>query len=373
MIDRIRRLAAITLAVIVAVMFLTGCASDLKNEDSANGAETNESYEKAIINMAEQNMRVQPGESVLVVTDVPDNERWNNFDSQTEDMIQRAVFAQKVYEILQKNLPENQLELVSFYATGRSGVEPPEYVAQKMMEHDVVFIITTFSLTHTNARQEANDAGTRIASMPLIMAEMFGENGPMAVDYNEVAAESERLAAIIDNGKQVRLETSSGTSLTFSIEGRAAAADTGLITEKGDFGNLPSGEACTAPVEGTAEGTLVISAGWHSGLSEDMIFTFEKGLVTKVEKGGQVGDYYRELLFSSDSPEDRRNLAELGIGTNPKATQIDNVLEAEKIKGTVHIALGDSSHLGGNVASDFHDDFILNNPRLYIDDVLVEL
>ena len=40
-----------------------------------------------------------------------------------------------------------------------------------------------------------------------------------------------------------------------------------------------------------------------------------------------------------------RNIAELGIGTNDRATRPDNILEAEKILGTIHIALGDNSRV----------------------------
>ena len=60
-------------------------------------------------------------------------------------------------------------------------------------------------------------------------------------------------------------------------------------------------------------------------------------------------------------------MAELGIGTNPNASRPDNVLEAEKIKGTVHIAIGDNSHMGGKVESDLHEDFIQPDAELVLD------
>jgi len=58
------------------------------------------------------------------------------------------------------------------------------------------------------------------------------------------------------------------------------------------------------------------------------------------------------------------NVAELGIGTNDKATRPDNILETEKILGTVHIALGDNAGFGGTVAVPFHQDFIFYGPTL---------
>ena len=67
----------------------------------------------------------------------------------------------------------------------------------------------------------------------------------------------------------------------------------------------------------------------------------------------------------------RRNLAELGIGTNPKAQSVESLLEAEKIKGTVHIAIGDNLHIGGVISADVHQDFVLWEPDLSLDGRLV--
>ena len=67
----------------------------------------------------------------------------------------------------------------------------------------------------------------------------------------------------------------------------------------------------------------------------------------------------------------RRNLAELGIGTNPKAASVESTLEAEKIKGTVHIAIGDNSHIGSSVEADLHEDFVVWAPDLFLDGELV--
>jgi leucyl aminopeptidase (aminopeptidase T) len=59
-----------------------------------------------------------------------------------------------------------------------------------------------------------------------------------------------------------------------------------------------------------------------------------------------------------------RNIAELGIGTNDKASRPDNVLEAEKILGTIHIALGDNTGFGGTVSAPFHEDYVFYQPTL---------
>src|SRR6185369_11405562 len=60
-----------------------------------------------------------------------------------------------------------------------------------------------------------------------------------------------------------------------------------------------------------------------------------------------------------------RNIAELGIGTNDQASRPGNILEAEKILGTVHIALGDNSGFGGTVSTPFHEDYVFYSPTLH--------
>lgn len=51
------------------------------------------------------------------------------------------------------------------------------------------------------------------------------------------------------------------------------------------------------------------------------------------------------------------------IGTNPNAKIPNNILESEKIKGTVHLGIGDNLHMSGKVSSDIHQDFIIPNAR----------
>jgi len=105
-----------------------------------------------------------------------------------------------------------------------------------------------------------------------------------------------------------------------------------------------------------------------------MIFVFKDGLVIEVVGGGKVGDEFREMLSCRKSEEpylSRRNCAEQGIGMNPNARRPDNVLEAEKIRETVHIAIGDSSHMGGRVTADLHQDFVIPKPTLKFDGKII--
>jgi aminopeptidase len=104
-----------------------------------------------------------------------------------------------------------------------------------------------------------------------------------------------------------------------------------------------------------------------------MTIYFSGGLVCDIEGGGKVGEEFRRLLElpAPGRQTARRSLAELGIGTNPKARSVETILEGEKIRGTVHIAIGDNIHMGGLVSADLHQDFVIWEPDLSLDGRMV--
>ncbi|CEP66305.1 Uncharacterized [Moorella glycerini] len=64
-------------------------------------------------------------------------------------------------------------------------------------------------------------------------------------------------------------------------------------------------------------------------------------------------------------------MAELGIGTNDRARVSGNILEDEKVYGTVHLAFGDNTTFGGTVRAGVHIDGVIMAPDLYLDGKLV--
>ncbi len=61
------------------------------------------------------------------------------------------------------------------------------------------------------------------------------------------------------------------------------------------------------------------------------------------------------------------NIAELGIGTNPKAVITGSTLEDEKVKGTCHLALGNNIGFGGKIDVPVHIDGVIKKPTIFID------
>jgi leucyl aminopeptidase (aminopeptidase T) len=327
--------------------------------------------EEGVLSMLRVNMGLKEGERLLVVADPPTLAHWQEKEpSALQTQLERSMLAKMVAQTAEGAFPECAVEFYAYPSVGQHGREPGEMMAAKMLEADVLIAIVNYSLSHTNARAAATKGGTRIASMPGFEARMFHPGGPMSVDYQQVADDTKKLAQLVTAAERATVRSPSGTDITFSLAGREGGMDTGLCSERAAWSNLPAGETYAAPVEGTAEGVIVVPAGWYPDLREDMALHFEEGLVVRLEGGGKVGDKFRGLLQLGSEEEVyrlRRNLAELGIGTNPNAKQPDNVLEAEKIKGTVHLAIGDSSHMGGKVVADLHEDFVIPQPDLLLD------
>ena len=136
------------------------------------------------------------------------------------------------------------------------------------------------------------------------------------------------------------------------------------------MGNLPAGEAFIAPVEGTATGTVVIDAASmfpEAPLGPPMRIRVRDGLAADVDGSGAA---QLEAVFA-DLGDAARNLAELGIGTNPAARLSGNILESEKVAGTAHVALGASRHIGGTVDVPFHQDGVVARPTIRVDGCVI--
>ncbi|KAF0177850.1 MAG: aminopeptidase [Nitrospirae bacterium] len=225
---------------------------------------------------------------------------------------------------------------------------------------DAVIALANYSTSHTRFRELLTRvSGARYASMPLFDVSMFG--GPMSVDWKALASRTRAIAKMVNNAELVEITTPDGSHLKLSKKGRKALPDTGMLTKPGAFSNLPAGEVFFAPVEGCAEGKLVLRWGPTQVLGSPITLIISEGKVRDVVGNDPYADVLRATLAERD---ENRNIAELGIGTNDRAKRPDNILEAEKILGTVHVALGDNSSFGGVVKTPYHQDFVFFKPTV---------
>jgi len=241
--------------------------------------------------------------------------------------------------------------------------EPPDVVAAAMVEADVVLAPTIQSISHTDARRKASEAGVRIGSLPGVTEDMLTRL--MTSDLSEVRRRGWALSGFLNGGAEARITCRHGSDLRLGLDSRLSIVDAGELGSRGAFGNLPCGEAFIAPIEGTAEGTLVVDGSIAEvGLLDTPTSLIIRGGHLTDATGGD-GDALMELLGAHG--EDGFNVAELGIGTNEEALLTGNVLEDEKILGTCHVAFGASAAIGGTVQVPVHLDCIVLEPTIEVD------
>jgi leucyl aminopeptidase (aminopeptidase T) len=291
----------------------------------------------------EKCMGVRPRENVLVITDPA-----------------RIKIAEALVEASEKARAETVL--MCMQERSRHGEEPPKSVEKAMMGSDVVLAPTTYSLTHTQARLRACETGARVATMPMITEEMM-YRGAMLADYQKVSELTHKVAHLLNNASRVEVSTPAGTDLSLEITGRKTIPDTGFLHNRGDFGNLPAGEAFIAPIEGKARGRVVVDGSMVDTLGGIIAIEVNNGRAVRIS--GRPANRLIKILNAAGPKA--YNLAEFGIGTNPKARLIGNVLEDEKVLGTCHVAFGDNSTFGGKVQAGIHVDGILLRPTINLD------
>ncbi len=239
------------------------------------------------------------------------------------------------------------------------GTDPARPIAAAMSACDVFICPTSRSLSHTPARKRASETGARGATLPGVTEDMLAR--VMAVDFDRMAARSQAVAELLTTAGEAQLTCPRGTEIVLELTGREGLADDGLLTAPGAFGNLPAGEGFIAPLGGN--GTIVAASLAPLGLSQEPArLVVADGRITGATGG--VGPRYLELLRAHG--ELGTNLAELGVGTNDRATLTGNVLEDEKILGTVHIAFGASAGIGGTVSVPIHLDVVVLDASLRI-------
>lgn len=335
--------------------------------------------------MFKVNFKRKANEIILFVSDFPEEDMLKTISkTQYDEIKDRNQFTKKLFNLTQELYGQKFVKLSEFPSVLQSGIDAPEYIAEELKTCDIFLIPTSYSLSHTNTRMQATDAGARGATLPGFEPYMFDNNGSMTANYQKIDEEIkygiEFISKINPNkGKNVHVTSKRGTDLTFKImEGeRKLEGDNGLYTEKSAFGNLPAGEIYTAPMEGTTNGIMVIEKGWSTMAigGKDMIFEFKDGLLISLTAAKDellnIVDLNPKKKSEKDSTliKTRRNVAELGIGMNPNATHYESALEGEKIKGTCHIAIGTNKFLGGNIKSDVHMDFIINKPTILIEEI----
>jgi len=248
------------------------------------------------------------------------------------------------------------------------GEEPPGTVAAAMRSAGAVIELTSLFIGSSAARREATTAGVRYLAMPGVRMETFRDDGPLAVDFDAIRADAERVGAAWAGADAYRLTTPAGTDLRGSVAGRPGRVLHGLAREAGDYMAPPDIEAGTAPVEGSSSGVVVVDA--------DLLFMGTGPLPSPValhvrdgELAGVEGDEGDRLTDMLDRCADPRmvNLAEASVAFNPNGRVCGVAMETESARGTAHVAFGNSIAYGGTVDAIAHLDCVMRDATLELD------
>jgi 2,5-dihydroxypyridine 5,6-dioxygenase len=292
--------------------------------------------------------RVKPEENVLIVTDF------------------KRV---KIAQVLAIAAFERGAEVMIAIMTPRKGhgQEPPVPIAEAMRKADVIFTPVSYSITHTESMKRALESGAR----SLVMTEFTEDqliSGGIEADFDELKVICEKMAHAFEKGKTVLLTTPGGTRLSMRKEGRPGNAMY-CIVEPGQLSPVPNVEANFSPLEGTAEGKIVADASLpYIGigvLREPVVAAVRKGMITEITGGEQARKLADDLKARNDP--NVYNVAELGVGLNPKSIMQGIQLEDEGVFGAVHIGIGTNLMLGGNIKAAIHYDLIMWEPTIEVD------
>jgi leucyl aminopeptidase (aminopeptidase T) len=298
----------------------------------------------------DQCLGVRPGEQVVLLT-----------DGGTDDGV--------VTRLLEALAARDGIPLVArMPAPHLPGAEPPGAVAAMMLAAGAVIELTSLFIGSSLARRNATGRGVRYLAMPGVRVETFRQNGPLDVDFERLRADAERVGRAWGSAREFRLTSRGGTDLRGSVEGRPGRVLHGMAREPGAYMAPPDIESGTAPVEGTASGTVVIDG--------DLLFMGEgplaEAVALHIKDGRMAGiegpERARLTSMLARCADDRMaNLAEVSVAFNPAGTICSVPMETESARGTAHIALGNSIAYGGEVNAVAHLDCVMRDATLELD------
>lgn len=227
--------------------------------------------------------------------------------------------------------------------------------------YDLILCISTFSAT-APLTAKCKVFGFRGATLHGLNDIIL--NSGLAVDYEEVSADAEKLRLAVTKADEVEIDfqLEDGRILTawLGLGGQEAQKSHGLCQgKKPDIANLPAGEVYFVPQDARGhfpmkyeDGTLgVLTVNNRSILKSELI-----------EGNQETIDRHNARL--QDDPM-TGTLGELGFGTQVLPVSYADIQD-EKVLGTCHLATGRDDHLGGDIVPEMfkkhenstHDDIL---------------
>lgn len=247
------------------------------------------------------------------------------------------------------------------------GQEPTDLVAAAMMEADVIFRPTTFSISSSEAKRNACKNGARDLNCSDYDMRML-ESGGLYADFEALGPVVDKAAEYFQ-GDEVVITTPMGTSITANITGRKNLPQYGRSTIPGQSSSPPDIELAIGSNAGTMNGTVYIDGSIphpRLGLIKEPIKLVIKDSIITDISGGEQAAILSEILKEYDDPN-VYHVGEIGIGMNPACDLTGRMLEDEGCAGTVHFGIGDDRGFDGDNSCPLHLDAVFTNVTLSVD------
>lgn len=320
----------------------------------------------------------EPGDRVCILIDLADPHDVKDFGFLKQNSLQIQRLAHDVFYQGLKNGVLNDMgleggDLFAYSITSGSNLDLPDLAVDPSgkewsLERDVypnyaiILCISTFSAT-APLTAFAKKYGFRGATLHGLNEIII--NTGLAVDYNEVSAQAEKLRLQLTRADAFEIDflvQDQSFTLKLLCNGQEAQKSHGLcIGREPDVANLPAGEVYFVPkgAEGRfphryPDGTIGVMQ-----VSEGRIET------ASLLKGNPATVEAHNLKLKDDPMTGE--LGELGFGTQDLPVSGRDIQD-EKILGTLHVATGRSDHLGGHLTPDLfnktinatHDDILFS-------------
>jgi aminopeptidase len=218
---------------------------------------------------------------------------------------------------------------------------------------------------------------------PGLTRAMFAKTLP--IDYASLKKRCAALSGALAGSAYARVTNAAGTDILVGLRDRAPKSDDGDFSKPGLGGNLPAGEVFVSPELGASDGRIVfdLSIAAIKGdilIREPIRCRVEGGFVVDIAGGAEAAALRatldsgvaaakklgREGSLSAEKADcyarNARNLGELGIGLNPAAGIVGNMLEDEKAFGTCHFAIG--ANYDEDAPALIHLDGLVSRPTI---------
>lgn len=318
------------------------------------------------------------GSRICILTDFNDPQKWmKDFAFLQSDGFEVQKNAYKhFYEAfhngVMKQLDLSGGEMFAYYCTNGSNldmkdeafdIEGNQLSLDKDIypNYDIILCITDWSAT-APLTAKCKEFGFRGATMHGMNDVILGSG--LAVDYNEVAADAEkmRLALTKADSVEIDFELEDGRVLTawLGLDGQEAQKSQGLCKGKApDVANLPAGEVYFVPTDAKGEFPMKYDDG-----TLGLLLVEDRRIVKSslIEGNQKTIDNHNKRL---ESDAMTGTLGELGFGTQVLPVSYQDIQD-EKVIGTCHLATGRDDHLGGDIVPEMfkthenstHDDIL---------------